>query len=44
MNELAIAYGFIWAAVFAYMILTTRRLGQVHAEIDELRRRLGPAK
>jgi CcmD family protein len=40
MTAVALAYGFIWSAIFAYVILIGRRLARVHAELDEARRRL----
>ncbi len=40
MTPLALAYGFIWAAVFGYVVVVGRRLARVHAELDEARRRL----
>jgi CcmD family protein len=44
MTMVALAYGFIWSAVFAYVIFIGRRLARVHAELDEVRRRLERAK
>jgi CcmD family protein len=44
MTMVALAYGFIWSAVFAYVILVGRRLARVHAELDEARRRLDRVK
>jgi len=40
MTMVALAYGFIWLAVFGYVVFVGRRLGRLHAELDELRRRL----
>jgi CcmD family protein len=40
MTMVAVAYGFIWLAVFGYVALVGRRLGRLNAELDELRRRL----
>jgi CcmD family protein len=44
MTMVALAYGFIWLAVFGYVFAVGRRLGRLHAELDELRRRLERAK
>jgi CcmD family protein len=44
MTMVALAYGFIWLAVFAYVILVGRRLARVDAELDEVRRRLERVK
>jgi CcmD family protein len=40
MTMVALAYGFIWLAVFVYVFTVGRKLGRLHAELDELRRRL----
>jgi CcmD family protein len=40
MTMVAIAYGFIWLAVFSYVFTVGRRLGRLHGELDELRRRV----
>jgi CcmD family protein len=40
MNMVALAYGFIWLAVFAYVVMVGRRLGRLHSEMDELQRRI----
>jgi CcmD family protein len=40
MTMVAIAYGFIWTAVFTYVFLVARRLGRVRGEMEELRRRI----
>ena len=40
MNVVAIAYGFIWLAVFGYVFVVSRRLGNLNSEMDELRRRI----
>ncbi len=40
MTMVALAYGFIWAAVFGYVIIVGRRLARVHAQLDEAQRRL----
>jgi CcmD family protein len=40
LTNLALAYGFIWLAVFGYVFTVGRRLGRLNAELDELRRRL----
>ena len=44
MKMVALAYGFIWLAVFAYVVMVGRRLGRLHAETDELRRRIDRLK
>ncbi|MGD0838711.1 MAG: CcmD family protein [Polyangia bacterium] len=40
MKIVALVYGFIWLAVFAYLFLMGRRLARLHAEMDELHSRL----
>ncbi len=40
MTMVALAYGFIWLAVFGYVLWVGRRLGRLSAELDELGRRL----
>jgi CcmD family protein len=40
MTTLALAYGFIWVAVFGYIVLVGRRVSAIDAEIDDLRRRI----
>jgi CcmD family protein len=40
MTYLALAYGFIWVAVFGYVVLVGRRVANLDAEIDDLRRRI----
>jgi CcmD family protein len=40
MTMVALAYGFIWLAVFGYVFLVGRRLGRLHAELDDIRRRI----
>lgn len=40
MTMVAIAYGFIWTAVFTYVFLVARRLGRLRGEMEELRRRI----
>ncbi len=40
MKMVALAYGFIWLAVFGYVFLVGRRLGRLNGELDELRRRI----
>ncbi len=42
MTYLALAYGFIWVAVFGYVVLVSRRVAALDAEIDDLRRRISP--
>jgi CcmD family protein len=44
MTQVALAYGFIWLAVCGYVFLVGRKLGRLHAELDELRRRIERAK
>jgi CcmD family protein len=44
MTMVALAYGFIWLAVFGYVFVMGRRLGRLHGELDELRRRMDRAK
>ena len=44
MNTVALAYGFIWLAVFAYVVMVGRRLGRLHNERDELERRMDRLK
>ena len=44
MKMVALAYGFIWLAVFAYVVMIGRRLGRLHGEMDELRRRIDRLK
>lgn len=40
MTMVALAYGFIWLAVFGYVFLVGRRVGRLDAELEELRRRV----
>jgi len=40
MKMVALAYGFIWLAVFSYVYIVSRRLGRLSGEMDELRRRI----
>ena len=40
MKMVALAYGFIWFAVFVYVVLVARRLGRLNSEMSELRRRI----
>jgi CcmD family protein len=44
MKMVALAYGFIWLAVFGYVFLVGRRLGKLNGEMDELRRRIDRMK
>lgn len=44
MTMVALAYGFIWLAVFGYVVVVGRRLGRMHGELDELRRRVERTK
>jgi CcmD family protein len=36
---LVLAYGLIWAALAAYLLLLGRRIGRIGREVEELRRR-----
>jgi CcmD family protein len=36
----AIAYGFIWIAILAYVVFIARNVGRVRGEVEELRRKL----
>jgi CcmD family protein len=40
MKMVALAYGFIWLAVFVYVALVARRLGRLNSEMSELQRRI----
>ena len=42
MTYVALAYGFIWVVVFVYVALVGRRVAQIDAEIEDLRRRVKP--
>jgi CcmD family protein len=44
MNTVAIAYGFIWAAIFGYLLFMGKKLGKVDAELDDLSRRIKDLK
>jgi len=44
MKMVALAYGFIWLAVFGYVFLVGRRLGKLNGDMDELRRRIDRLK
>jgi CcmD family protein len=44
MTMVALAYGFIWTAVFTYVFLVARRLGRLRGELEELRRRVDRIK
>jgi CcmD family protein len=44
MKMVALAYGFIWLAVFVYVVLVARRLGRLNGEMSELRRRIDRIK
>jgi CcmD family protein len=44
MTMVALAYGFIWLAVFGYVFVMGRRLVRLNTELDELRRRLDRVK
>jgi len=40
MIYVALAYGFIWGAVFTYVLLVGRRVARIDAEIQDLRQRV----
>jgi CcmD family protein len=40
MTYVALAYGFIWGAVFTYVVLLGRRVVKIDAEIEDLRQRV----
>jgi CcmD family protein len=40
MTYVALAYGFIWGAVFTYVLLVGRRVARIDAEIEDLRQRV----
>jgi CcmD family protein len=42
MTYVALAYGFIWGAVFTYVVLVGRRVARIDAEIEEIRQRVKP--
>jgi CcmD family protein len=42
MTYVALAYGFIWGAVFTYVLLIGRRVARIDAEIEDLRQRVKP--
>jgi CcmD family protein len=42
MTYVALAYGFIWGAVFTYVLLVGRRVARIDAEIEDLRQRVKP--
>jgi CcmD family protein len=42
MAYIALAYGFIWIAVFGYVVLVRQRVAQIEAEIEDLRERVRP--
>jgi CcmD family protein len=44
MKMIALAYGFIWLAVFVYVALVARRLGRMNSEMSELQRRIDRMK
>jgi CcmD family protein len=39
----ALAYGFIWVAILAYVVFVARGLGRVRGDVEELRRKLDAA-
>jgi CcmD family protein len=39
----AIAYGFIWVAILAYVVFVARGVSRVRGEIEELRRKVDAA-
>jgi CcmD family protein len=44
MTMVALAYGFIWVAVFGYIALVAKRLGRLASEMGELQRRMDRLK
>jgi CcmD family protein len=44
MKMVALAYGFIWVAVLAYVVLVAKRLARLSGEMSELRRRIDRLK
>jgi CcmD family protein len=44
MTMVALAYGFIWLAVFGYVLFIGRKVGRLDAELAELRRRVERVK
>ncbi len=42
MTYVALAYGFIWFAVFIYVAIVGRRVARIDAEIEDLRQRVKP--
>lgn len=40
MKMVALAYGFIWVAVLAYVVLVAKRLVRINGEMNELGRRI----
>jgi CcmD family protein len=44
MKMVALAYGFIWLAVLAYVVIVAGRLGRLRGEMDELQRRIDRLK
>ena len=42
MTYVALAYGFIWGAVFTYVALLGWRVAKIDAEIADLRQRVKP--
>ena len=42
MTYVALAYGFIWGAVFTYVALIGRRVTRIDGEIEDIRQRLKP--
>ncbi len=44
MKMVALAYAFIWLAVFVYVILVARRLARLNGEMGELQRRIDQMK
>jgi CcmD family protein len=41
---IALAYGFIWAAVLGYVVLVAKRLVRLNGEMSELARRIDRLK
>ncbi len=44
MNMVALAYGFIWSAVFVYVVMVAKRLTRLGAEMSDLQRRIDRIK
>jgi CcmD family protein len=44
MKMVALAYGFIWLAVFVYVVLVGKRLARLSSEMGEVQRRIDRIK